>query len=101
MTLAFATLWLDVASDMGDPFGFVHEGDPGLPRLADGVHLTLYSVVHFLDGNCPQAIRLVKNAIIEARAARKLRTNHDLILWTAWAIPLRPLRAKDGYHWNV
>jgi hypothetical protein len=72
-----------------------------LLRFADGVHLMLHGVVHFLHGNCPQAIGLVKNAVIPAWTAGEFGPNHDLILRAPRTVPLRPLRAEDGYYWNV
>jgi len=54
--------------------------------------------MHLINRNRAQTIGLVKNAGIPAGAAGEFRPNHDPILWAARTVPLRLLRAKDGYN---
>jgi hypothetical protein len=56
---------------------------------------------HFIDRNCPQAVGLVKNAVIRTWPAPELRADHDAVMWAARAEPLWPLWAEDGCNWHL
>src|SRR5690242_13556619 len=98
MTFASAAQRRVALSDMGGQLRRISRRNTSSFRIEDAVDLLLGRVMHLINRNLAQTIRLVKNAVIPAGAAGEFRPNHDLILRTARTIPLRRLRAKNGYN---
>jgi len=63
--------------------------------IEDVCDLLYGRVVDFVNGNRAQAIGLIENAVIEAGAAREIRSNYDAIVATSRAKPLGSLRTEN------
>src|SRR5438874_9066260 len=96
MTFASATERRGALSDMGGQLRRINRRDTSSFRIEDAVDLLPGRVMHLINRNRAQTIRLVKNAVIEARAAPKFRTDHYAVSGATRTEPNGIRRTEDG-----